>query len=139
MGPSGEIVNWKFFCKRREIWNVPGKLMTRNLSEEIHNLITTYSIQNGDYLISTDVNRARTIFTTMCKRAGLRPLIMHDLRKMGLTARCIAGVPLEIAVTQGVGWLNTNVAKNHYLTVKKLNEDAEFGKFVDYITKANMV
>ena len=131
---NGQFTDWIVRAKKNEAWHIrylPPKVMRLLLSH-----VARYQIRQGEALIQElRIVDALKALKRICINLDLPPLILHDFRKVYLTALCLAGVPLETAVELNVGWLDLNTARKHYLHVKAMNADAEYAKMSERFFK----
>jgi len=98
--------------------------------------VANYRIGQGGPLIQElKTGQALRALKCVCRNLALPNLVLHDFRKVYLTALCLSGVPLETAVELNVGWLDLNTARKHYLQVKALNAGDEYMKMAERFFK----
>lgn len=92
------VVQWIPTEVRRQLWEVYQKRET------------------GEHLFSMTDQELRDAWTEVTTdHEGLRPLHLHDLRKISVTWLWAMGVDLSIATELNVGWKDLNTAKRFYL------------------------
>lgn len=115
----GDSLIWHVLEKMYEEWDI--NFFFGGLDSYIKNYVRQRS--NGKYLIETleedDVN---SIFGQACEALGIEHLVMHDMRKVYVTALVRSGVPLEKAIKLNVGWKDIGTAYKHYLILSDLGE-----------------
>jgi hypothetical protein len=125
---NGKIIDWIVFAKKKEIWHI--RFLPPPILKLLGDFIAKYSIKPGLFLIQElEQGKALKSVKQICKNLEIEPLTLHDFRKAYLTGLCLAGIPLETAVDLNVGWKDINTARKHYLQIKAMNADTEFGKF----------
>lgn len=125
---DGKLMDWEVFAKKKEVWKIT--LLPVDILKELVNHVGKYELKPGDFLIQElTTPKALKALRQLCKKVGIESLRLHDLRKVYLTGLCLAGVPLETAVTINVGWKDLNTARDHYQMIKGLNADKEYSKF----------
>ena len=131
---NGQFLDWIVRAKGNEVWHIkymPPKVMRLLLSH-----VANYRIGQGGPLIQElKTGQALRALKCVCRNLALPNLVLHDFRKVYLTALCLSGVPLETAVELNVGWLDLNTARKHYLQVKALNAGDEYMKMAERFFK----
>ena len=112
---DGEVRS-RISAKMRETWT-----LNRIPPSLLKELKVLYSMREpGEPLFQFSIDKLRKVFKEGCVKAGLPPLTLHDLRKVGLTWLWVLGVDLVIAININVGWKDLNTAYKHYLMLYRL-------------------
>jgi len=109
--------DFRILAKRNEKWVISW------IPSEIRALLFKHyqATEKGAYLFGDiDVNVLRKTWGDCCLRAGLPELILHDMRKIGITWLYTLGIPLEVATDINVGWRDLNTAKRFYVQFRKV-------------------